>query len=48
VLFICCVLRVQANQESLKLNDPYQLIVNAGDVNILGRSVDTIQKNTEV
>jgi len=31
----------------LKLNDAYQLVVNAGDVNKLGRGIHTIKKNTE-
>jgi hypothetical protein len=36
--------RVQVNQDGLKLNGTYQLVVYADDVNILGRSVHTCCK----
>jgi hypothetical protein len=39
--------RVQANQESLKLNDTHRLLVYADDVNILGGSIQSVKKNTE-
>jgi len=39
--------RVQVNQDGLKLNGTHQLLVYADDVNILGGSVHTIQKNAE-
>jgi hypothetical protein len=39
-------MRVQVNQQDLKLNGTFQRLVYADDVNILGRSVHTT-KNTE-
>jgi len=39
--------RVQENQDDLKLNGTHQLLVYTDDVNILGRSVCTIEQNTE-
>ena len=39
--------RVQGNQDGLKLNGTHQLLVYVDDVNKLGRSVHTIQKNTK-
>jgi hypothetical protein len=38
--------RVQVNRDGLKLNGAHQLLVYA-DVNILGGSVHTVQKNTD-
>jgi len=39
--------RVQVNQDDLKLNGTHQLLVYAGDVNMLGGGVHTVKKNTE-
>ena len=41
------IMRVQVNQEDLKLNCIYQLLINADDGNILGKSIHTIKKNTK-
>ena len=39
--------RFQVNQDGLKLNGTHQLPVYGDDVNILGGSVHTINKNAE-
>ena len=41
------ITRIKVNQDGLKLNGTHQLLVYVDDVNILGKSVRTIQKNTE-
>jgi hypothetical protein len=40
------VRRFQANQEDLKLNDTHQLLVYAGDVNILSKSIRTLKNRS--
>jgi hypothetical protein len=47
LLFNFAIGKVQANQEGLKLNGKYQLLVYANYINILGESVHIINKNTE-
>jgi hypothetical protein len=39
--------RIQVNQDGLKLNGTNQPLVYADGVNILGRSIHTINKNTK-
>jgi hypothetical protein len=39
--------RVQVNQDGLKLNGTHQLLAYADDVNILGRSLQTVKENAE-
>ena len=46
--FRYAIKRLQANQEGLKLNDTHQLLVYADAVSILGGSIHTIKKSTEV
>jgi len=40
--------KVQANQQRLKWNMTHQLLVSADGVDLLGKDIDTIKKNTEV
>jgi hypothetical protein len=40
--------KVRENQMALKLNGTRQLLIYADDVNLLGHSIDTIKKNTEI
>ena len=40
--------RVRVNLDGLKLNGTHQLLVYVDDVNILGKGVHTINKNTKL
>jgi len=44
----CALRSVQVNQDGLKLHGTHQLLVYADNINILGGSVRTIKKNTEL
>jgi hypothetical protein len=39
--------KIQGNQVGLKLNESFQVMVYADDVNLLGDNIYTIKKNTE-
>jgi hypothetical protein len=39
--------RIQENQEGPKLNGSHQLLAYTNDINIVGKNIDTINKNTE-
>jgi len=41
------IMRVQVNQNAVKLHGTHQLLVYADDVNLLGGSIHTIKKNAE-
>jgi hypothetical protein len=41
-------MRDKTNQDGLKLNGAHQLLVYADNDNILGGSLHTIKKNTEI
>ena len=41
------IMRVQVNQDGLKLNGTHQLLAYADDVNILGGSIHTLKENAE-
>ena len=41
------IMRVQVNQDGLKLNGTHQLLAYADDVNILGGSAHTVKENAE-
>ena len=43
----CAIRRVQVNRDGVKLNGTHQLLVYVDYINILGRSIHTVTKNTE-
>ena len=45
--FVYAIRGVQTNQDGLKLNVTHQLLIYADDVNKLGESIHTLEKNAE-
>jgi len=41
------ILKIQANQDGFILNATHQILVYADSINMLGRSIHTIKKNTD-
>jgi len=48
LVLLLTIRRVQVNQDGVKLNGTYQLLVYDDEVNILGGSVYTTKKNAEI
>jgi hypothetical protein len=42
---VYAIMKVQGNQVGLKLNETHQLLPYANDLNLLGDSIDAINKN---
>ena len=38
---------IQANQKGLEFDGTFQLLIYAGNVNVLGGSIHTVRKNTD-
>jgi hypothetical protein len=45
---VYAIKRVQVNQDGLKLNGTHQLLVYAGDINIVGGSAHTLRKTLKL
>jgi hypothetical protein len=43
----CVMKKIKENKETLELNVTYQLLVYADDVNLLGKNINAINKNTQ-
>jgi len=41
------ILKIETNQDGLTLNATHQILVYSDNINMLGRSIHTIKKNTD-